>query len=83
MRVAAVIEYDGTAYHGWQRQIATVVSIQEKVEAAFSKVADHAVRIVCAGRTDAGVHAKRQVIHFDTTATRTVRAWTLGANSPV
>jgi tRNA pseudouridine38-40 synthase len=81
MRLAAILEYDGTAYHGWQRQTSDIISIQEKVEAALSKVADQPISIVCAGRTDAGVHAYRQVIHFDTTAERSERAWVLGTNS--
>jgi len=79
-RVAAVIEYDGTDFAGWQSQIHSV-SLQDAVERAISFVAGHAVTVICAGRTDAGVHAAGQVIHFDTTAIRTPRAWVLGANT--
>jgi tRNA pseudouridine38-40 synthase len=79
-RVAAIIEYDGTDYAGWQSQ-AHSVSIQDAVQAALSFVAGHPVVAICAGRTDAGVHAVGQVIHFDTQAERTPRAWVLGANT--
>jgi tRNA pseudouridine38-40 synthase len=80
MRVALGIEYDGTAYNGWQRQKAGV-GIQSLVEKAVSGVADEHVEIVCAGRTDSGVHASAQVVHFDTAAERETRGWLLGINS--
>ncbi len=80
MRIALGIEYDGTDFFGWQR-LAHAPSIQAEVEAALSFVADHPVEVICAGRTDAGVHARCQVIHFDSDAQRDERAWTLGANS--
>jgi tRNA pseudouridine38-40 synthase len=79
-RLAAIIEYDGTDYAGWQSQ-AHAASIQDAVQAALSFVAGHPVVAICAGRTDAGVHAVGQVIHFDTHAARTARAWVLGANT--
>lgn len=79
-RVAAIVEYDGTAYAGWQSQ-AHATSIQDAVQAALSFVAGHPVTAICAGRTDRGVHAAGQVIHFDTHAERTPRAWVLGANT--
>jgi tRNA pseudouridine38-40 synthase len=79
-RVAAIVEYDGTEYAGWQSQ-AHCVSIQDAVEKALSFVAGHPVAAICAGRTDSGVHALGQVIHFDTHAARTARAWVLGANT--
>ena len=79
-RVAAIIEYDGTDYAGWQSQ-AHSVSIQDAVQAALSFVAGHPIVAICAGRTDAGVHAVGQVVHFDTQAKRTPRAWVLGANT--
>jgi len=78
-RIALGLEYDGTAYCGWQTQ-PRVRTVQETLEAALSRVADHPVRVQCAGRTDAGVHALEQVAHFDTRATRTERAWVLGCN---
>jgi tRNA pseudouridine38-40 synthase len=80
MRVALGIEYDGTAYVGWQRQ-KSGVGVQAILEATLSQVADEPVAVVCAGRTDTGVHATGQVIHFDTDAVRTDRGWLLGANS--
>jgi tRNA pseudouridine38-40 synthase len=79
-RVAAIIEYDGTDYAGWQSQTHST-SIQDAVQAALSFVAGHPVIAICAGRTDTGVHAVGQVIHFDTHAARTPRAWVLGANT--
>ncbi len=80
MRLAVGIEYDGTAYNGWQRQ-KSGVGVQAKLEDALSRVADHALEVTCAGRTDAGVHATGQVGHFDTTSQRSARGWLLGANS--
>jgi tRNA pseudouridine38-40 synthase len=80
MRVAIGIEYDGTAYNGWQRQ-RSGLGVQEVLEKAIGEVADEAVEIVCAGRTDTGVHASGQVAHFDTSAQRSLRGWLLGANS--
>lgn len=79
MRIACGIEYDGRCFCGWQVQRG-VRTVQQVVEEAIAKVADHPIRVVCAGRTDAGVHASGQVIHFDTSATRTPRAWILGTN---
>ena len=79
MRVAAGVEYDGSGYHGWQRQ-RDVVSVQECVEQALSLVADHPVTVSCAGRTDTGVNAAQQVIHFDSPAKRSMRAWVMGGN---
>ncbi|POB04466.1 tRNA pseudouridine(38-40) synthase TruA [Halopseudomonas oceani] len=80
-RVAACVEYKGTAYRGWQRQQPGVPSVQEAVEKALSRVANHPVQIFCAGRTDAGVHASCQVIHFDSDAVRSPRNWIHGANA--
>lgn len=80
MRIACGIEYDGAAFCGWQRQPGSR-TVQGVVEQALSFVADHAVEVACAGRTDAGVHATAQVVHFDTTAERSQRAWVLGGNS--
>ena len=80
MRIAIGIEYDGTAYNGWQRQ-RSGIGVQERIERALSDVANEAVEVTCAGRTDAGVHASGQVAHFDTSADRTSRGWLLGANS--
>ncbi|MBX6421301.1 MAG: tRNA pseudouridine(38-40) synthase TruA [Nevskia sp.] len=79
-RWAAGLEYLGTAYSGWQAQTDRP-SVQAQVEAALSAVADHPVRTQAAGRTDAGVHAAGQVVHFDSAAPRSAYAWVLGANS--
>ncbi|HAS3610041.1 TPA: tRNA pseudouridine(38-40) synthase TruA [Vibrio cholerae] len=80
MRIALGIEYDGTHYYGWQRQ-REVKSVQEALEKALSKIANHPVEVQCAGRTDAGVHGTGQVVHFDTSAERQMVAWTMGANA--
>ena len=79
-RVAAIVEYDGSDFAGWQSQVHSH-SVQDAVQAAVGFVAGHEVTAVCAGRTDAGVHATGQVIHFDTHAVRTPRAWVLGSNT--
>lgn len=76
------VEYDGSHYSGFQNQSdPTLVTIQQKLEAAISRVADHPVSIVTAGRTDAGVHATAQVIHFDTESVREDHAWLVGTNT--
>ncbi len=80
MRIALGIEYDGNRFSGWQRQ-PHASSVQASVEQALSRVADHPVEVVCAGRTDAGVHATAQVVHFDSAAPRSMRSWILGVNS--
>lgn len=80
MRIALGIEYNGAAYYGWQRQ-QSMPTVQGKLEAALSKIANHPVQVTCAGRTDAGVHATGQVVHFDVDVTRAEPAWTLGVNS--
>ncbi len=81
MRIALGIEYDGSDFAGWQLQDGEVRTVQGCVEQALSKVADHPVRVICAGRTDAGVHATAQVVHFDTGAERAMRSWVYGANA--
>lgn len=80
MRIALVIEYDGSGFCGWQAQTG-VRTVQAVVEAGLSRVADHPVRLHCAGRTDTGVHATAQVAHFDTDAVREMRSWILGTNA--
>jgi tRNA pseudouridine38-40 synthase len=80
MRYAACIEYDGARFSGWQRQKQAVRTVQEVTEIALSKVANHTVSIVTAGRTDTGVHASHQVIHFDSQSPRSPFAWCRGAN---
>ncbi len=79
MRYALCVEYDGTHFKGWQTQRGQR-TVQQEVEAALSKVADHPVSVITAGRTDTAVHATGQVIHFDTEAVRSDIAWHLGCN---
>jgi len=80
MRYALGIEYDGKNYCGWQRQNHSP-SVQEALENALSKIAAEPIQIVCAGRTDTGVSATNQIIHFETDKVRKDVAWTLGVNT--
>lgn len=80
-RVAIIFEYDGKAFHGWQFQKSGVRSVQAELAKAVGKVANHPVELVCAGRTDAGVHASFQVAHFDTHSVRNLRSWVMGINT--
>ncbi|MAX54267.1 MAG: tRNA pseudouridine(38-40) synthase TruA [Alcanivoracaceae bacterium] len=80
-RIALGIEYDGTDFRGWQTQQAGVRTVQECLEKAISKVANHPVAVVCAGRTDAGVHGTGQVVHFDSDAPRAMKSWIMGVNT--
>lgn len=77
-RIALAIEYKGTDFHGFQVQPNGVTTVQQALEKALSKVADEEVNLICAGRTDAGVHATNQVVHFDTRAVRPLKAWVKG-----
>jgi len=74
------IEYLGTQYHGWQRQ-SQVISIQGTLEKALSEIADQPITTTCAGRTDSGVHATSQYVHFDLTNERPLKAWLKGGNT--
>jgi tRNA pseudouridine38-40 synthase len=80
VRIAAIVEYDGSRFSGWQSQDGER-TVQGVVEQALSVIADEPIKVVTAGRTDAGVHALAQVIHFDTSATRTSYSWVRGGNS--
>lgn len=80
LRFALGIEYDGSAFQGWQR-LSHGPSVQEAVESALSFVANHPLDVVCAGRTDSGVHARCQVVHLDTASGRRPFALQQGANS--
>jgi len=80
MRLAFGIEYDGSDFCGWQRQ-SSVRTVQACLEKALSQVADREVSVICAGRTDTGVHATGQVIHFDTDAVRDRKGWIRGTNA--
>jgi len=80
MRIALGIEYDGSAFAGWQWQPGKR-TVQTAVDEAVSRVANEPLKVVCAGRTDAGVHALEQVVHFDTQAQRKPYSWLMGVNS--
>ncbi|MGH8551956.1 MAG: tRNA pseudouridine(38-40) synthase TruA [Methylococcales bacterium] len=80
MKIALGLEYNGRDYCGWQWQ-PNRHSVQGALEQALSFVADEAISAVCAGRTDAGVHASEQVVHFESHAQRAMHGWVLGANS--
>lgn len=80
-RVALAFEYDGRSFHGWQLQKSGVRSVEAELTRAVAKVADHPVDLVCAGRTDSGVHASYQIAHFDTPSVRNLRSWVMGINT--
>ena len=77
-RIALAVEYNGAAFRGFQVQPEGVITVQQALHTALSVVADEPVTLVCAGRTDAGVHATGQIVHFDTLAKRPERAWVMG-----
>jgi tRNA pseudouridine38-40 synthase len=88
MRFALGVEYEGGGFSGWQRlhkpgtpDLRGEPTVQAALEEALSFVAGHPVEVVCAGRTDAGVHAACQVVHFDSTASREPRSWVLGTTT--
>ena len=81
-RVALCVSYDGSAYHGWQSQRKPqVATVQETLEKALSSVANANVIVQCAGRTDTGVHASHQIVHFDSPSARGEKAWVRGGNT--
>lgn len=80
-RWALSLEYLGRDFNGFARQASTANTVQQRLESALSKVACEEIQVICAGRTDAGVHATAQVVHFDTTRLRPSKAWVLGANT--
>lgn len=80
-RIALGVEYKGSRYRGWQRQENGVPTVQGMLEKALSEVANEPVNLMCAGRTDAGVHASGQVVHFDTAVERPLKAWVMGSNA--
>ena len=80
MRMALGIEYDGNGFCGWQTQ-PSGCAVQDRLEAALATIADVPVATICAGRTDAGVHALGQVVHFDCTVERPLSAWVRGVNA--
>lgn len=80
MRIVLGVEYAGNAFEGWQSQ-AHGRTVQDHLEAGIARIADHPVRLHCAGRTDTGVHATAQVVHFDTDSSRPLSGWVRGVNS--
>jgi tRNA pseudouridine38-40 synthase len=80
MRIALSIEYDGANYCGWQSQ-PNGCGVQDVLEAAIASIAQHPIRVHAAGRTDTGVHALMQVVHFDTITNRPDSAWVRGVNA--
>lgn len=80
-KYAIALDYLGTAYKGWQAQNDQVKTIQAELEKALSFVANEPISVVCAGRTDAGVHAARQIVHFETAVEREMHSWVLGTNT--
>ncbi len=79
-RIVLGVEYDGSRFHGWQWQPGKR-TVQSELQSALSKIADQQITVICAGRTDSGVHALEQVVHFDTDAERDIHAWLMGGNS--
>ena len=79
-KIALGIQYDGRSFSGWQRQ-RHAASVQQSLEQSLSEIADEDVTVYCAGRTDSGVHAVAQVVHFETQKQRPLRAWQMGTNS--
>lgn len=81
-RIACRVEYDGRAYNGWQAQPHPGSrTVQQTLETALSGIAAAPLRVHCAGRTDSGVHAHAQIIHFDAPTARSCKAWVVGSNS--
>lgn len=80
-RIALTVRYEGTAYCGWQLQAGDVPTVQARLESALSVIATQPIRVICAGRTDTGVHAQYQVVHFDPPLHRALEAWVWGANA--
>lgn len=80
-RWVLMLAYDGSAFHGWQKQPRGLYTIQSVLEKALSQIANEPINVIVAGRTDAGVHATGQIVHFDTSAQRSAEAWLRGANT--
>ncbi|MFT7228213.1 MAG: tRNA pseudouridine38-40 synthase, partial [Methylophilaceae bacterium] len=80
MRIAIGVEYDGADFCGWQSQ-SSGCGVQDALEKAIASIAQHSLRVHAAGRTDTGVHALMQVVHFDTKSDRDEHAWVRGVNA--
>jgi tRNA pseudouridine38-40 synthase len=79
-RIALGVSYSGSAYQGWQSQLSGL-TVQDKLEGALSRFTASPLRVMCAGRTDAGVHGLMQVVHFDTPLQRDMSSWVRGTNA--
>lgn len=80
-RYALTVSYDGSLFYGWQKQTADIPTVQAALEQAISAIASQPIRVTAAGRTDTGVHAIAQVVHFDSDAKRPLSAWVRGVNA--
>jgi tRNA pseudouridine38-40 synthase len=80
MRIALGLSYDGSGFCGWQSQ-PSACGVQDALESAIASIAEQAIRVHAAGRTDTGVHALGQVVHFDTDSIRPISAWVRGVNA--
>ncbi|MDU1347326.1 MAG: tRNA pseudouridine(38-40) synthase TruA, partial [Eikenella corrodens] len=80
-RRALFVSYDGSRFFGWQKQADGIATVQSALEAALSELAQERISVVTAGRTDTGVHATAQVVHFDSAAQRPDQAWVRGVNA--
>src|SRR5437588_4959447 len=80
MRIALGLEYDGSAFCGWQSQ-PSGCGVQDHLQKALTALADSPIDVTAAGRTDTGVHAAAQVVHFDTDVRREESSWVRGTNS--
>lgn len=81
MKIALGIEYNGAGFYGWQHQKGDIPTVQDSLTAALSHVANHPVAVVASGRTDRGVHATQQIVHFESDSVRSLDNWLLGANA--
>lgn len=80
-RWALTLSYDGSRFYGWQKQAGGLPTVQTALEQALSRIAGEIISVVVAGRTDTGVHATAQVVHFDTAASRCEQSWVRGVNA--
>lgn len=80
-RYALILSYDGSRFFGWQKQTENVPTVQAALEHALSAIAGERINVITAGRTDTGVHATAQVVHFDSEADRPLQAWVRGVNA--
>lgn len=80
-RYALILAYDGSLFYGWQKQTADIPTVQSALENALAAIAQHPISVTVAGRTDTGVHATAQMVHFDSHAHRPLHAWVRGVNA--